>query len=482
MQKKLIAAVLVAAMMGSMAPVQAEEMETVSLYIPTLANYSEEAIAQVQDAMNVLLAEKYGIQVSLHYTEIGNFTQVINLAMTTDELDVTCFFTDNGGLGKYVNNGQLLDITEYFANASEEFKATFSEEEISALRRNGKLWGVPRKYQYGGKAVLVMNADMAAEMGIDPTEINTMEEVGEVLYQAKEKYPDVYPLVPQSGADLTWAAPWDSHIGLTQFLYAEDTDSTELKSLFELDAFAEFCSYTNQWYNDGLIMADVLSNTMEGTSLIASDTAFACFHNADIDPLELFYPGTVSSGDIGEPGAGPASIGNLSYGIGANSSHPDEAFVLLQAIYTDAELATLLGYGIEGEHWVYDENGKAVYPEGITAENEPYGGFTASAAYPNYLLFPVRASATVDDYKIAVEEWNASVNVSESVGFVFDTSEYADFVTAYANIEDKYKNALISGTIALDEVLPDIQEELKAIGFYEICAEAQAEFDAFLAQ
>ncbi len=485
MKKRTVAAALTAAMMmGTMATtaVQAEEMVTVSLYIPTLANYSEDAIVQVQDAMNVLLAEKYGIQVELQYTEIGNFEQVINLAMTTDELDVTCFFTENGGLGKYVNNGQLLDITEMYADATEEFKATFTEEEIIALTRNGSLWGVPRKYQYGGKGVVVMNAAMVEEMGIDPSTVDSMDALGEVLYQVKEKYPEVIPLVPQSGAEMTWMGPWDPSVGQAQFLSAENPDSTEIKNIFELDSFAEFCGYTNKWYNDGLIMADALSNTMEGTSLVSAGTAFAVFHNADIDPLEMFYPGTVTSADIFPAAAQCASIGNLAYGISTNSAHPEESFTLLQAIYTDAELATLLGFGIEGEHWAYDENGRAVYPEGVTAENEPYGGFTASATYPNYLLFPVRASATTDDYAATVAEWNANVNVTEFLGWVFDTTEYADFVTAYANLEEKYLNPLETGTIALEDVLPDIQKELEAIGFYEICAEAQAQFDEFNAQ
>lgn len=365
-------------------PTQAGDMVTVSLYIPTLANYSEDAIVQVQDAMNVLLAENYGIQVKLNYTEMGNFEQVLNLAMTTDELDVTCYIAEKGGLAKYVNNGQLLDITEYFANASEEFKSTFTDVEIAALTKNGGLWGVPRKYQYGGQEVVVMNAAIVDEMGIDPASITNMEALDEVLYQVKEKYPDIHGLVPQSGSDMTWFTSWMGGIGLADFLCVEEFRGTELSSVFELDSFAEFCGYTNKWYNDGLIMADALSNTTEGTSLVSAGTAFACFHNADIDPLEMFYPGTVSSGVFAGPGAPPTSISNIAYGIGANSAHPEESFILLEALYTDAELATLLGFGIEGEHWEYDENGKAVYPEGITAENEPYGGFTASATYPNY--------------------------------------------------------------------------------------------------
>ncbi|MDO5424186.1 MAG: ABC transporter substrate-binding protein [Eubacteriales bacterium] len=482
MKKKLAAAFLATAMMAGViaAPAAAEEMVTVSLYIPTLANYSEDAITEVEAALNEMLAEKYGIQVDLHYIEFGNFETSINLAMTTDELDVTCFFDQDGGLSKYVNNGQLLDITDYFNNASEEFRSTFTEAECLKSSINGRMYSVARKFQYGGKGVVLMNAAIVEELGIDPLSVTDMDSLGEVLYQVHEAHPEIYALAPQSSADISWVEPWDKGVGGTIFLFTDSVESTELGSLFELDSFAEFCSYTHQWYEDGLIMSDILSNTMEGAPLVNSGAAFACFVNADIDPANAAYPNTVVSGDLIAPRATASDIGNLQYGISANSAHPDEAFKLLEAIYTDEEIVTTLCYGIEGEHYILNEDGRADFPEGISSENEPYGGFVATAVYPNYMLAPVKASATVDNYQEAVDEWNNSLTVSANVGFLFDISEYTDFVTAYTNLKDKYYYAVKGGTVALEDVLPSIQSELEAIGFYDVLAEAQSELDAYL--
>ena len=50
------------------------DMVTVSLYIPTLAPYTDEAIMEVQDAINDHLAENYGIQTKLVYIEIGIYS------------------------------------------------------------------------------------------------------------------------------------------------------------------------------------------------------------------------------------------------------------------------------------------------------------------------------------------------------------------------------------------------------------------------
>ena len=93
MKKKFLAGALTAVMMmGTLTPamVSADDMITLSLWIPTLATYSDDAVAEVQDKINEYMGEKYGIQVNLEYVEIGNFEQAINLAMTTDEFDVTC--------------------------------------------------------------------------------------------------------------------------------------------------------------------------------------------------------------------------------------------------------------------------------------------------------------------------------------------------------------------------------------------------------
>ena len=483
MKKKFLTGVLTAAMiMGTLTPamVSADDMTTLSLWIPTLANYSDDAVAEVQDKINEYMGEKYGIQVDLEYVEIGNFEQTVNLAMTTDEVDVTCYFTDNGQLPTYVANGQLLDITDYFENASDDLKNTFTDAEITASSMNGRMYGLVRKYQYGGHETAVLNKDICDELGIDAKAITTMDELEEVLYQVHEKYPDIYTIVPQSSSEMVWMIPCDNGIGLTNYACA-DWGTTELKSLFETQGFADFCKYTNKWYNDGLVMPDALSNTMEGSSMVTAGSAFCTLHNGDIDPLDALYPNTVETSTIEPARAISTNIGNLQYGISSNSAHPEEAFTLLGAMYTDPEFATLLAYGIEGEHYVLNDKGRAEYPEGMTAENEPYGGFAATATYADFLILPVKETALYEDAKQAVEDWDASVEVSPTFGFFYDTTDIVDFLTAYANLEDKYKDALMTGSVALDDVLPQIQSELESIGFYDVLADTQTALDEYLA-
>ena len=67
--KKAMAGILAAAMtMGTMIPaaaVSASDVTTVSLWIPTLASYTDDAVASVEEAINAYMSEKYGVQIDL---------------------------------------------------------------------------------------------------------------------------------------------------------------------------------------------------------------------------------------------------------------------------------------------------------------------------------------------------------------------------------------------------------------------------------
>ena len=62
-------------------------------------------------------------------------------------------------------------------------KNTFTEAEIKASSVDGRMYGLVRKYQYGGYEVAVMNRDIVEELGIDPASVTDMESLGEALYQ-----------------------------------------------------------------------------------------------------------------------------------------------------------------------------------------------------------------------------------------------------------------------------------------------------------
>ena len=91
-------------------------------------------------------------------------------------------------LSSYVKNGQLTDLTDYYANASDEFKSIWSEDEMKGTTVDGKIYAVPNLRNFGNIIGLNIDEDIAAEFGIENGQKLTMEEVDDFLTKAHEKY------------------------------------------------------------------------------------------------------------------------------------------------------------------------------------------------------------------------------------------------------------------------------------------------------
>ncbi len=102
------------------------EAEEVALHLPTV--YDLPDADMVETEINKIAEEKYGLHFNINFISTGNWQQQSNLLFTGDEADVIAVF--GTPLTTFVKNGQLTDLTDYYANASEEFKAVWSAEEM----------------------------------------------------------------------------------------------------------------------------------------------------------------------------------------------------------------------------------------------------------------------------------------------------------------------------------------------------------------
>lgn len=231
--KKALTACGAAAMMLSAAQISAfadGDVKEVSLHLPTV--YDLPDAPMVEDAINQITEEKYGIHLNLTYVTMGNWQQQSNLLFTSDEADVIAVFQTP--LSTYVKNGQLVDLTDYYANASDEFKSVWSEDEMKGTTVDGKIYAVPNLRNFGNIIGLNIDEDIAAEFGIENGQKLTMEEVDDFLTKAHEKYPDRYALIPQSGDSMIngdWT--WDG-LGDTKLLgvLEDQAQTTEVRNLF----------------------------------------------------------------------------------------------------------------------------------------------------------------------------------------------------------------------------------------------------------
>lgn len=443
-------------------------VETVNLTMPMY--YEMPDIPLVEEAINAITEAKYGIKFDIEIINMGNWADQSNLLFTGDEADIIAIFSTP--LTAFVKNGQLTDLTDYYANASDEFKAVWSEEAIKGTTIGGKVMAIPNLRNFGNYFGLNIDENIAAEFGIENGQHLTMEEIDTFLHEAHEAYPDRYALLPQV---LQWT--WDG-LGDEKWLgvLPDCGQTTTVQNLFETDDFIEYCTWIRSWYVDGLIMQDILSNTQPWQTLINTGQAISCFDNYGVNAV----PGMIRTVVV-DKWAQSNSYQALCYGINQNSSKKDAAWKAMEVLYTDKEVGILLNNGIEGTHYVLNDDGTISYPEGKAAADCGYGMAEGNWITPysgNSHPLDVNGPTYFED----LIKFNDETLRTKAFGFVFDTTEVTDQYTACINIIDKYYKALMYGTVDVEETIAQANKEFEAAGLADIIAAKQEQLDAFLAQ
>ena len=461
---------------GSTEAVQGD-MPVVNMVMPAFVDYTDAPM--VEEELNKILGEKYGINAKLTYISVGAWVQQTNLLLTGSECDVIAGFITP--LTSYVNNGQILALDDYLA-ASPDMQAVFSEVQLKGTQVNGKQYALSNFHDFAGAVDYWMDESIVKELNIDVDSIHTLDDIEEVLNQVHEAHPEIYPMVPQHDAQmLTSRWTWDDlGVGFANAFtsigsYGEDMT---VQCTYENPDFVDFTDHMHRWYENGLIMADALSNTEPGDALVKGGKAFSTFANGSINKL----PDGIVAARIIEPWCMSSAFTGVTYCINANSANPDAAWKLMEAVYTDPEVATVLECGIEGTHYVKNEDGTISFPEGIDASTSTYGGAAQAWTFPNAQIAPVIADTGEADYYEKLAEFNNNARNSKAIGFMFDSSSVTDAYSACLNIHQKYFNALLCGAVDPAEIIPQAVEELKAAGMDDIIAEEQKQLDAFQAQ
>lgn len=468
-----------------------KKMETINIHLPKSVSFTDEGIKAVEDEMNKIMAEKYGVQIDLNFIDLGNWVTQSNMALTTDECDVIAL--GNSPLYTFVNNGQLEPLTKYYADATDEMKAQFTEEKLQATTFNGELYSLSNAVWFGNGSAAFMNRRIMDEMQIDPESIDSIEKFDELLYQVHEKYPDIYPMVPGVAVGKlldTWyfgdgIGDADGKYGVVP-IFDEDFDENNMKvePLFATDGFREIAEYVYKWYQDGLVLPDVVSNTIDGRTYIQNDQAFAfiCrqgglgYKEVVTTEVEPWYVSPALKGSA----CYSSTLNAWSYGISSNSKHKDEAWTVLQALFSDKEVATLFIEGIKDKDYVVTENNVADFPEGIDMSNSAYGGVYQSWLTTNPLICDVTPAPLGLNLKETSKAFNESLLYSPLVGFSWDSSECTDEMTAVANVYDEYYKALMSGLIDPEVGIPEALEALEAAGIDKILDSQQKQLDEFV--
>lgn len=171
-------------------------------------------------------------------------------------------------------------------------------------------------------------------------------------------------------------------------------------------------------------------------------------------------------------------VGGVASVVASTAEDPEKAVIFLDWLVGSGEANDLLNWGIEGEHWVVDENGNAAYPEGVDGSNCGYHngwGFIM----PNQFAGHLWVGNDVDLYE-QYKAYKDNAHKSVAYGFTFDSTSVQNEVIACQAVLDQYIAPICTGSVDPDTAISEMNNALYAAGLQTIIDEKQAQLDAWL--
>ena len=487
--KKLVSLVLALCMLASLAVVAyADEPVEISLYRCSfnVANPDNAQVKKVEDAINAYIADKINVKIKLTDIGSGEYTEKANLALANKEINLlwTASWEGTIGTNDLVPANAVYDISDLLPGTA--LYGSMAEGQWEATKYNGKNYFIPVYKDNVEGYDFMFRQDLIDQFGWDITKVEKLADLEPMLADA-EGAGLKYPFLTQKTAMFyRWYIDkfdFFTADANTNF-FAVDRATGEVVDTILTPEYAEFCKLMGDWAEKGYISEDEANKVTTDTTTQSKDWAISWWTDIPVNAeADSRYNQDVTMQPATQRYAHSTSALGSCYCITANST-PEQAKAAIDfmgLLYTDAKLADMYTFGIEGEDFEYTQ-----------AEGQTIKHVTQHSDKYNHSMWE-SASATIvtpldnepDNKADLYIDFNGGANTSVAAGFRFDKAPVEAEYTACRNLFEKYGFALENGGVAPEDVDAEIakyQADLDAAGYQKVLAEFQNQFNTWKAQ
>ncbi|MGM9652816.1 MAG: hypothetical protein ACI3XP_04185 [Eubacteriales bacterium] len=499
---------------------------TLTLWIPTDKNTTEEAILAVQEAMNKILKAKYETAIELHAIPSDEYEAAIDARLTeieekiafeeaeaerkrqeakelaaqgittAAEEETTADTTDTAEEETYVNDLGMtvlrypeveetqMDI--FLVRGYDNYKSYIEREALSALdselsssskilkqyiypsfltyaKVDGSVYAIPNNHVIGEYKYLLINKRLVDELYWDPDSLTSLLKCEDFIMDVKQ-FTDVTPMLsPVEAPGMTY--------------WSEDGSWSLLASQVTNDiAYNTYCPPKNVL---------TIRNYVDTYSLMKRLSENDCFA-ADPSKVEEFGVG-ILSGDASlpaqyedeyyvsvyeSPTLTTGDVYDAMFAVSSYTKSLSRSMQILTMLNTDTELRTILQYGVEDMHWRKNDQDSSVID-------------IISKDYKMNLLETGNVYMTYPGEGISMEYWETAKkqNLASKVS-PFLAFEHKDYYTddtkedfkALAELSKEYADTIGAMTSAeFDEIVSDMKKEVNAIELIAKMVNAEGE-------
>ena len=487
----LISLVLVLALSLSMCSFAAADgYDKVVFAYATFNNIpTNEVKATVEEAINAITREKIGVEVELKPISIWDYSATVSRSLQgNDQIDV---FQTLGDFNVAVSTEMALDITSLIDTCAAGAKETVGEDWLAACSFKGSIYGIPTMKPIALTPMIVYRKDIAEELNLDFSNVNSPADLTEIFRQVKAAHPEMTPVAAVNAGNIGLQLTVPNTDYLSDDYYTPKgvimNDELVVKDFYATDEFKEICELARTWYLEDLVMKDAATTSSTAAELASTGNYFcyiASYSYPEEDTAKSLeaqsggYP--LGAKIIGSAFLDTTAINALTWCIASTSKVPEAALKFLDLTFTDVDIVNLLIYGIEGRDYVKNDDGSVDYPEGQDPATVPYTAQLSCGTLGNFFNMYPMGGTSAESLEWELKQ-NKEAKTSVAMGFTFDNSRVKSQYTAVANVISQYLPGLVCGSVDPEVDIPEFIERLNDAGMQEIIAAKQEQLDAWVA-
>jgi putative aldouronate transport system substrate-binding protein len=413
--------------------------------------------------------EKIGVRLDVKQAGWGDasqrFTTMINAGEYYDIL-----FTDLGSYNRLVSLGAFRDLTDSLPRETPALWDYIPDVLWDGVRVKGRIYSVPTYKDSSKTAYHFWDHEVVVKYALD---INDTSWAGlDRAFRAMKAGEGrrSYPLILARSTNNFIFDRYDSLAADLPPLGVrlDDPERRVVNTLEQADVREAF-AWLHRWYEAGIINPD--ANMMDETpkyrpffmaqawpAVAASYAASA--EIAQYDPVRFLGPSYSTD-----------SIQGSMNAVSVNSKYLSGALKLLELVNTDRKLRDMLAYGIEGKHFRYVNEGRAVHRD---RTDWPLINYQVGSYF-----IETPEDTVPSGYWDEVRQLNEDASPSAVLGFMLDLEPVRNEMVNCRAAWLKYVTDLNTGASDSDAVLPQVMAELKTAGFDRVLAEAQRQIDEY---
>ena len=402
---------------------------------------------RVESEVNNYLTKKINATIDIRFIDYADFTKVMN-NKTKEGENFDLVFTSSWANDYYLNakEGNFLNLNNLLKDyGNDVYKALPNQKEIA----NMPMWVFSKEY--------------VDKYNIPYKDIKTLEDLEPWLKLIKENEEGVIPFY----VDDSYSVPmiWDQlspALGINL-----ESKSFEVVNIIKTEEMLKSLKTMRRYKELGY------TNTKIGNAGDFSAKKFVT--KADGQPYaekiwSIKSGGEVVATPILESYITNGSVNGSMIAISKNSKNSEKAMEFLNLLNTDKYLRNLINYGIEGVHYEKISNNKIRLLE--ESKNYMVDYYTLGNLFITYVLEDEPENKW-DEFK----EVNDNSNVSQALGFKFDTSGVTDELEAVDAVLEEFTRSLYTGLVDTDEYVPKFINKLESAGIDKVKEELERQLN-----